>query len=264
MELRIPKLGRTNNLTTILLVITIMALSFALGVMYMKMRYLEDTGGGSAPTTATNARDAFVTYAKQAKLNVKNFSSCLDQTKYSGRVTAQIQEGDKLGVHATPTFFVNGKKIGGAFPYEDFKNVIDKELDGTASEDYKQYSAQLQQAYEDAQGKAFDPVPVSIELGDAPVRGTGKVTIVEFSDFQCPFCQRAVSTVNQVLNTYKGKVTLIYKHYPIPSLHPNATMAANASECAREQGKFWEYHDILFNTQTAWSSLPQANPTVAL
>ncbi|OGZ20366.1 MAG: hypothetical protein A2626_00945 [Candidatus Nealsonbacteria bacterium RIFCSPHIGHO2_01_FULL_38_55] len=79
---------------------------------------------------------------------------------------------------------------------------------------------------------------------DAPI------TLVEFSDFECPFCERHYQTLNKILNDYNGKVRLVYKHFPL-GFHPNAQKAAEASECADEQGKFWEYHDKLFENLTA-------------
>lgn len=77
-----------------------------------------------------------------------------------------------------------------------------------------------------------------------------KVTIVEYSDFECPFCARAEPTIKQILEKYPDDVQLVYKHFPLPS-HSNSWKAAEASECAAEQGKFWEYHDILFENQDA-------------
>ncbi len=87
-------------------------------------------------------------------------------------------------------------------------------------------------------------------LENEPTLGSAdaKVTIVEFSDFECSFCAAAASTVRQVVNEYDGKVKLVYKNFPIPS-HDDAMAAAEASECAYDQGKFWEYHDKLFENQ---------------
>ena len=91
---------------------------------------------------------------------------------------------------------------------------------------------------------------VQVEIGDSPVLGSedAPVTIVEFSDFQCPFCARWYAETKgqleeQYINT--GKVKLVYMHYPL-NFHPEAVPAALASECAYEQGKFWEYHDLIF------------------
>lgn len=94
---------------------------------------------------------------------------------------------------------------------------------------------------------ALDPPRQRVEAAGRPARGPEKapVEMIEFSDFQCPFCFRAAPTVQQVLSTYGDKIRLVYRHYPLGS-HPNARPAAEASECAAEQGKFWEYHDRLF------------------
>ena len=72
------------------------------------------------------------------------------------------------------------------------------------------------------------------------------VTIVEFSDFQCPFCKQVVPTLTQVRSRYGEKVKLVYRDFPIDGLHPQARKAAEAARCAQDQGKFWEYHDALF------------------
>lgn len=92
---------------------------------------------------------------------------------------------------------------------------------------------------------------------DDHVRGDFKapVTLVEYSDFECPFCGRSYPTFQKLLTDYSGKVRLVYKHFPLTSIHPNAQKAAEASECAAEQGKFWEYHDKLFDNQASGYSL---------
>jgi protein-disulfide isomerase len=99
-------------------------------------------------------------------------------------------------------------------------------------------------------------VRVHVPIGHAPVRGEADapVTIVEFSDFQCPFCSRAQVTLRQLLERYRGKVKVAYRDFPLDGAHPRARRAAEAARCAHDQGKFWEYHDLLF------SHFPQANP----
>lgn len=90
------------------------------------------------------------------------------------------------------------------------------------------------------------PVGTGVSRGpeDAPI------TIIEFSDFQCPFCQRFhQTTLVPLLKQYEGKVRFVYRHFPLTTIHPYAGPAAEASECARDQGKFWEFHDFLFNNQ---------------
>ena len=94
------------------------------------------------------------------------------------------------------------------------------------------------------------PPVVRAEVGvdGAPAKGSAKapVTIVEFSDFLCPFCKRAQPTLSAIEKRYGDKVRFVFRDYPIEQLHPGATKAAEAARCATEQGKFWPYHDVLF------------------
>ncbi|MFC2162607.1 DsbA family protein [Candidatus Altiarchaeota archaeon] len=78
------------------------------------------------------------------------------------------------------------------------------------------------------------------------------VKIIEYSDFQCPYCARAVPIIDQIKDKYGSKVDIQFKHYPL-DFHQNAAKAAEAAECARDQDKFWEYHDILFANQASLS-----------
>jgi protein-disulfide isomerase len=79
------------------------------------------------------------------------------------------------------------------------------------------------------------------------------VTIIEYSDFQCPFCSRFHPTLVQLMKDYAGKIRWVYRHFPLTSIHPYAEKAAEASECANEQGKFWEMADTYFATQDTWA-----------
>ena len=89
---------------------------------------------------------------------------------------------------------------------------------------------------------------VAVSGDRGPVRGDkdAPVTIVEFSDFQCPYCKTATGTIKQVLDKYPGKVRLVFRDFPLANIHPLAPKAHEAARCAAEQGKFWEYHDVLF------------------
>ena len=106
---------------------------------------------------------------------------------------------------------------------------------------------------------------VAMDVADAPTKGPkdAKVTIVEFSDFECPYCARFVTqTLPQILSNYGDKVLFAFRNYPLPaSMHPYAQKAAEASECANDQGAFWQYHDVLFQKQSELTALVQADPT---
>lgn len=92
--------------------------------------------------------------------------------------------------------------------------------------------------------------PVQINTSGNPVRGpaAAKVTVVEFSDFQCPYCKRGKETVDEVMKAYPNDVKFVFKHLPLP-FHPQARPGARATVAAMRQGKFWEMHDALFENQ---------------
>jgi protein-disulfide isomerase len=96
----------------------------------------------------------------------------------------------------------------------------------------------------------LQPMRVDVAANGFPAKGPAgaPVTIVEFSDFQCPFCSRITPTLEQVVSKYGNKVRLVFRQFPLP-MHPNAAKAAEASLCANEQGKFWEMHDAMFKDQ---------------
>ncbi len=109
-----------------------------------------------------------------------------------------------------------------------------------------------------------DPV-AKVALGDSPARGQADawVTMVEFSDFQCPYCAKAEPTVQQLAADYPDDLRVVYKHFPL-SFHERALPAAHAAECAREQGKFWEMHDKLFAQSPALADSDLASDATQL
>jgi protein-disulfide isomerase len=103
-------------------------------------------------------------------------------------------------------------------------------------------------------------IPLEISADNDPIIGNpdAPITIIEFSDFQCPFCARFhIQTLPTIMEEYieKGSVKLVFRDFPIQSIHPNAVPASVAAECANEQGKFKQMHDILFEKQNEWSNL---------
>jgi protein-disulfide isomerase len=110
------------------------------------------------------------------------------------------------------------------------------------------------------------PPMVEVSAEGAPFKGpqSAPITIVEFSDFQCSYCKRVLNVLNQVLERYPDQVKLAFRDFPILNIHPHAQKAAEAAHCAAEQGKFWEYHDLLFEKQDEIPTIDFAEPAKAL
>jgi protein-disulfide isomerase len=109
----------------------------------------------------------------------------------------------------------------------------------------------------------LEPIRTEVATAGEPANGpdTAPVTIVEFSDFQCPFCGRLAPTIDEVKKNYGDKVRVVFRQFPLP-MHPNASKAAEASLCAFEQGKFWQMHDAMFKDQQKLS-VPELKATAA-
>jgi protein-disulfide isomerase len=99
---------------------------------------------------------------------------------------------------------------------------------------------------------ALRPPVVNVAADGRPSKGPANapITIIEFSDYECPFCKRAEASVDEVMKAYPDKVKVVFRDYPLP-MHPNARPASEAAACANAQGKFWEYHKKLFDNQSA-------------
>ena len=121
--------------------------------------------------------------------------------------------------------------------------------------------SQITTSQAQAQGQASNNGLVQISLDDDPLLGdiNAPITIVEFGDFQCPFCKRFhQSTLPDIKSNYidTGIVNLVWKDFPIQSIHQNAVASSVAGECADDQGLFWELHDKIFEDQAVWEGLP--------
>lgn len=98
--------------------------------------------------------------------------------------------------------------------------------------------------------------PVNIEITSKDnIKGSEdkKVTIVNYSDLQCPACKSYEPIINEVIDLYGDKITFVYRHFPLKQIHPNAEMAAKVAESAAKQDKFWEMKEILFDKQSEWA-----------
>jgi protein-disulfide isomerase len=167
-------------------------------------------------------------------------------------ITAKIPEATDSEVQQV--FDANKAQLQGQ-TLEQVKPRIVEYLKQQRSEGRRQqYIAELKQKYKTT--VALKPPVVEVETAGRPEKGGGAnapVTIVYFSDYECPFCSRAETVVDQVMKQYGDKIRLVFRDYPLP-FHANARPAAEAAACANAQGKFWEYHAKLFANQNDLSA----------
>ncbi len=211
-----------------------------------------------------------VKWAEQVGANGAEVRKAIQEQRHKARVQEDMALAAKVGARGTPNFFINGRQIVGAQPFEAFKKIIDAEI-GRAEKMLAAgvprrglYQAFLKNAKEKAeppkpqqpqQRRRPDPnavykVPVD---ADDPVKGPADalVTIVEFSEFQCPFCSRVRPTLQKIVESYGQDVRIVFKHNPLP-FHQNAMPAALAAyEVFQQKGAdaFWKFHDLMFENQ---------------
>ena len=217
----------------------------------------------SAPAVSadpTTLREALDGYAASLDLDAEAFGQCFGSSATYETVGQQLQRGIDLGVNGTPTFFVNNKLISGAQAASIFTEVIAAELAGSPTS-IDEYSDAVR-LIASREPPAFAILAEAPDFAGAPIEGSpdARVVIVEFSDFQCPFCQRWYYNALPEIRQFIGdEVAIAFLHFPIAQLHPNAPAVHVAAQCASEQGKFWEMHDLLFEEQEVWSRLPNVN-----
>ncbi len=208
---------------------------------------------------ANDAPDQLKIAAADLGLDTEAFNACLDEQTLRDLIVEDYREGQVYGIRGTPNFAINGHLVQGLLPFEGMAVIIDALLE----------EAETGALPEGVQTATPSPTPMPTPTPDtnfdeepAATRGAedAPVTIVEFSDYQCPFCQRHfVQTMPQLVENYidTGKVRYTFKDFPLTSIHPEAVAASLAAECAGEQDAYWEMHDKLFNEQGRWSG--QAN-----
>jgi protein-disulfide isomerase len=155
----------------------------------------------------------------------------------------------------------NKAKLGGA-SFESIKSRLYDHLKESMVEERKEaFVDELKKKYKTT--VSLRPPVVEVGTGGRPGRGGGPnapIIMIEFSDYECPFCKRADVTVQEVMKTYGDKVRLVHRDFPL-SFHAHALPAAEAARCAEAQGKYWEYHDKLFASQDLSSEKLQALAT---
>ncbi|MGA9522467.1 MAG: thioredoxin domain-containing protein, partial [Myxococcaceae bacterium] len=197
-------------------------------------------------------------HAKAIGLNLKRFRRDLKDPKLAKVIDEDQSLAADLGANGTPTFFINGWMLAGAQPEEKFRELIEAAL--VEAEKVRADGVPATALYEVIIAKGVERVPksapqepvfVDIENpAEAPSRGpaNAKVVITMWTDFECPFCNRSQATLKALEKQYGKKLRIVVRHQPLP-FHPNAKHAAEASMAAHEQGKFWAFHDLLFENQ---------------
>jgi protein-disulfide isomerase len=180
--------------------------------------------------------------AAELELDTAAFAACLSDGRFDAAIQQNLEEALALNAQATPYFFINGYPISGAQPYELFVYAVELAQAGTLAEAYAPPPPDLS---------------ASFSLGDpnAPVQ------IIEYTDFQCPFCARHFSqTFGQIKANYidKGLVHYVFKDFPLTNIHPQAVKAAEAARCAGAQGDYTGMHRLLFEKQGEWSGRANA------
>jgi protein-disulfide isomerase len=210
----------------------------------------------------------FERLAEESGADMDAYRTCMETADAKqAEIDAGLGAGQAAGVTGTPSFFFIGADgaaypLVGAQPYDQFALYIESMLRGEKPPVPEQEQAQAQGEQEipfwaTAEGWLPDPDRPGFNMAGDVYRGNpdAKVTVVEFSDFQCPFCKQHVEETQPTLDEEfvdTGDVMWVFKHFPL-SIHPQAPAAGVASECAAEQGQFWEMHHLLFENQERWS-----------
>lgn len=237
-------------------------------------------------------KDCLVSYAEDLGLDIDEFQSCYEAKKFDEQVGKELSYGEEIGVQGTPSVLAGENKNGkmrGIFvgsgvtknQLEQFLSDVEKNGVNKAAEEWKKtqlaglsaYETQLRDYYTQ-QGQTGDTLKNSVSsglntrkqeiesetqvkeytYGDGLRRGNedAKAVVMEFSDYECPYCQRfAQAEVGKYIKEQSdsGKLLFVYRDFPLESIHPKARGAANAARCAGAQDKYFEYHDKLFKVE---------------
>jgi protein-disulfide isomerase len=200
-------------------------------------------------------------YALELKLNVFLVKQALATNAHKAGIETDIALADTLKASGTPHFFINGRRIVGAQPIENFVALVDEEL--SKAREMVAAGTPRSAIYEHLQKDAKVPPPpapperktVPTPNANQPYRGgrNAPIVIQVFSDFECPFCSRLEPTLDELAAKYGNRLKIVWRHLPLP-FHPNAQLAAEASvEVFKQKGNagFWAYHKKLFENQKA-------------
>lgn len=226
--------------------------------------YTNSMSGQKVAGTATTSNglgskyQKYIDLAGEVGLNTGDFQQCMDKFD-TAEIKADLAQAAEYGANGTPAFFVGksgngsitGVRIAGAYPIETFREVIA----GLNENNNEKIIAAIGPNQEGVLPASIDEVTVAnVSMDDDPVIGdpNAAITIIEFSDYECPFCQRHFNTTHpQLLSEFinTGQAKLIFRDLPLSFHDPIATQAAVAANCARVQGgdeAYFKYHDEYF------------------
>jgi protein-disulfide isomerase len=199
------------------------------------------------------AAQVFNGIAGELSLDTAAFDACLGSGRFDAIIQDNLDEGVALGVRGTPSFFIDGFPISGAQPFELFDYAVSLAEEGTLADAYVQEQA--------AEPDPSAPAEVNIDGAHSIGDPDAPVVVVEFTDFQCPYCSRHFQeTFPQIQSNFidTGLVRYVFKDFPLTNIHPQATLAAQAARCAGEQEQYLTMHTLLFDNQGAWSGRADA------
>jgi protein-disulfide isomerase/serine/threonine protein kinase len=199
-------------------------------------------------------------YAYKAGANVDRVKDAIVTERGKTFIEVSQELASDFDASGTPHFFINGRRLTGAQPYDDFKKIIDEEI--IVAQKLVSSGVAPSALYDELIKHGKEPAPLEKKSvgpppANAPEKGgkSAKVVIQVFSDFQCPFCKRVNTTLAQVLGDYGDKVKVVWRHHPL-AMHKDAHLAAEAAaEAFAQKGNagFWKMHDKLFDNQSALS-----------
>jgi protein-disulfide isomerase len=207
--------------------------------------------------------DAIRQAALDSGVDLTGFEAAMQAHTWARMVDDDLAHAREVDARGTPTFYVNGTRLVGSQPVNAFERVIDAELkiaaelvaSGVAPDqlyDLRLAAVADQPRPEGSRAKRLLPAQRALLAPWTPIRGPAeaRVTIVEYGDFQCPFCARAARTLEQLRQEFGADLRIAFRHQPRP-FHTRARRYAQMAFAAQEQGKFWEMHDYLFEHQKA-------------
>ncbi|MFT5431676.1 MAG: protein-disulfide isomerase, partial [Myxococcota bacterium] len=195
-------------------------------------------------------------HAKALALDMAKFDKDRANPSLRGQALKDALLANEVGAHSMPNALVNGVRMKGAKDWVNLDALVAEQLPKAEAAIKGGESAKTYYSKRVAGGKSFpqlEGVKNTFPVGQSPYLGPkdAEVTVTVFEDFECPFCSQIGPKVKAFQALYPNKVAFVFKHMPLTSIHPKAQLASEAAAEAQDQGKFWEYHDLLFANQKA-------------